>query len=92
MLQFPTSEEWSEIAQEFGNRHQFFNTIGVIDGKHIAIRKLANSGYLYYNYKGFFIIVLLASVNAKKKKEFIIVDSGMNGRISDGGVLYYYKF
>ena len=48
MLQFPTtSEEWSEIAQEFGDQHQFFNTLGAIDGKHIAIKKPANSESLY---------------------------------------------
>jgi len=34
--------------------------------------------------------VLLALVNAKK--EFIMVDVGMNGRISDGGVMFYSKF
>jgi hypothetical protein len=32
----------------------------------------------------------LAVVNAKK--EFIMVDAGMNGRISDGGVVFYSKF
>lgn len=88
MLQFPsTYEEWIEIAKEFGDKHQFWNVLGAIDGKHIAIKKPANSGSLYYNFKGFYSIVLLALVNAKK--EFIMVDVGMNGRISDGGVFYY---
>lgn len=91
MLQFPsTCEEWIEIAKEFGDKHQFWNVLEAIDGKHIAIKKPANSGSIYYNFKGFYSIVLLALVNAKK--EFIMVDVGMNGRISDGGVFYYSTF
>jgi len=90
-FQFPTCHaEWNEIAKDFASLTQFYNTCGAIDGKHIAIEKPPKSGAAYYNYKGFYSIVLLAVVNARK--EFIMVDAGINGRISDGGVMYYSKF
>lgn len=87
LLQFPsTSEDWNHIANNFGLKYQFWNCLGAIDGKHIAIIKPKHSGTTCFNYKGFFSIVLLAIVNTNK--EFIMVDVGINGRISDGGVLF----
>jgi len=56
----------------------------------MAIAKPDHSGSLYFNYKRHYSIVLLALVNAKK--EFILVDAGMNGQISDGGVMFYSRF
>ena len=60
------SDEWKAIAHDFRNKFKFWNCIGAIDGKHIAIRNPAHAGTVYYNYMGFFSLVLLAVVNAKK--------------------------
>uniref|UniRef100_A0A915DY71 DDE Tnp4 domain-containing protein n=1 Tax=Ditylenchus dipsaci TaxID=166011 RepID=A0A915DY71_9BILA len=43
------------------------NTLGCIDGKHIEIKKPANSGSLHYNYIGYFSNVLLAVCDADYK-------------------------
>ncbi|XP_046686038.1 putative nuclease HARBI1 [Homalodisca vitripennis] len=85
-LKFPCNEsDWMNIAVDFKKYWQVENCIGAIDGKHIAIRQPPKSGSYYYNYKGFHSIVLFAVVNANY--EFIYVNCGTNGRVSDGGVL-----
>ncbi|CAK1593490.1 unnamed protein product [Parnassius mnemosyne] len=85
-LKFPeTEEEWLDIAKTFEERWQFPHCLGAIDGKHVKIVPPANSGSYYFNYKKDFSVVLLAIANANY--EFIMVDIGINGRISDGGVI-----
>ena len=79
-----TKEEWELIAEKTKERWQFPNCIGAIDGKHIAIRHPKSSGSEFYNYKGFFSIVLMAIVDYGY--EFLFCDVGCQGRISDGGV------
>lgn len=82
---FPNSEgEWLELAEATEQRWQFPNAFAAADGKHIALYHPHNSGAEFYNYKGFYSIVLLAFVDYDYK--FVYVDVGCQGRISDGGV------
>lgn len=79
LLQCPQSpEEWKQVADGFASRWQYYNCLGALDGKHVAVRCPPNSGSYYYNYKGFYSIILMALVDSDYK--FIYVDIGANGR------------
>ncbi|XP_041354387.1 uncharacterized protein LOC121372171 [Gigantopelta aegis] len=85
LIKCPSSpDEWREVAKGFADGWNFHNCIGAIDGKHVKIQAPANSGSLYYNYKGIFSIVLMAVVDSQYK--LLYIDVGANGSCSDGGV------
>ncbi|XP_029348165.1 protein ANTAGONIST OF LIKE HETEROCHROMATIN PROTEIN 1-like [Acyrthosiphon pisum] len=81
----PTKESWTNVAERYQELWNLPNCVGSIDGKHIRIKAPANSGSAFYNYKGFFSIVLMATADADGK--FITIDVGEYGRNSDGRVL-----
>ncbi|XP_077149254.1 uncharacterized protein LOC143810032 [Ranitomeya variabilis] len=90
-MEFPkTADDWKKISCDFEQLWQFPNCGGALDGKHVRITQPANSGSFFYNYKGYFSVILMALVNANY--EFVDVDVGMNGRVSDGGVFDHTSF
>ena len=80
----PTTEDFKNIATDFWTRWQFPNCMGCLDGKHIRIKRPPKSGSLYYCYKNFFSIGLLALTDANYK--YIMVNVGSYGKDSDAGV------
>nr|XP_047135232.1 putative nuclease HARBI1 [Hydra vulgaris] len=57
--------EWQNNIKEFDQNWNFPQCIGAIDGKHVRIEAPAKSGSSFYNYKGFYSMVLLAICDAK---------------------------
>lgn len=79
-----TEQAWKEVGDEFRDLWQFPQCLGALDGKHVKIVPPSGSGSLFFNYKGTFSIVLMALVDAQLN--FLYVDAGTNGKMSDGGV------
>ncbi len=61
-----------------------YHAISAIDGKHFPIKCPKTSGSLFYNYKGFYSIILLALVDGDDK--FLWVDVVQNGSSSDAQI------
>lgn len=72
------------MAEDMFNYRQFPNCLGALDGKHVRIQKPFNSGSLYFNFKSYLSTVLMAVVNANY--EFVMIDVGSYGHISDSGI------
>ena len=84
-----TQQLFEQISADFDKKANFPNCLGAIDGKHIRIRSPANSGSLFYNYKRYNSIVLLAITDSKYR--FIYVDIGAYGKESDSTIFHNSK-
>jgi len=58
---------WKKVSDVFFDKWQFPNCLGAIDGVHIRIKAPPRSGSEFFNYKGFFSIVLLGVCDAEYK-------------------------
>lgn len=79
-----TKDKWLEIADLFYLKTNFPNCLGAIDGKHIRCKNPKNSGSLFFNYKKYFSVVLMAVVDANL--QFITIDVGAYGKDGDSNV------
>ncbi|XP_041366825.1 protein ALP1-like [Gigantopelta aegis] len=77
-------EDWLRISAEFEKVWNLPHACGALDGKHIRIKKPADSGSLFYNYKNLFSMVMMAVVDADYK--FIWLSVGSYGSSSDGQI------
>ena len=83
-MKLPSSnKEWEHIIEQTNERWHFPNCFAAADGKHVKIICPKHSGSEFYNFKGFYSIVLLAFVDYDYR--FLIAEVGCQIRISDGG-------
>lgn len=80
-LKHLSTAEWLELASYFYIQTQFPNCIAAVDGKHIRIQKPPGSGSLYYNYKKYFSVILLAVADFHYR--FVAVDIGAYGKTNE---------
>ena len=73
------------LAKSFEEQWYLPHVVGALDGKHIRIQCLEDTGTLFHNYKGYFSIVLMAVCDASYN--FTLIDIGQYGSNNDNGVL-----
>ncbi|XP_069815807.1 uncharacterized protein [Dendropsophus ebraccatus] len=86
----PTQETWLQAAAGFQSVANFPNCIGAVDGKHVRVQQPPASGSLYFNYKKYFSVVLMAVADASYK--FLAIDVGAYGGTGDSRVLMTSQF
>uniref|UniRef100_A0A182NDH7 DDE Tnp4 domain-containing protein n=1 Tax=Anopheles dirus TaxID=7168 RepID=A0A182NDH7_9DIPT len=70
------STDWKKISQDFNNKWQFPNCLGAVDGKQVRIIPTARSGSMYFNYKKYHSVVLMAVADADYRFIISLWDPG----------------
>ncbi|WKX95364.1 hypothetical protein Q1695_012090 [Nippostrongylus brasiliensis] len=80
----PTAADWHLSAEQFRRLWRYPRAVASIDGKHFRCKAPRKSGSSFYNYKGYFSIVLLAIVSGGYR--IIAFDVGGKGKNSDSSL------
>lgn len=59
-LPVPDTNKWKNISARYEQLWILPHCVGLIDGKHIRVKKFGNTGSQNFNYKGYFLIQLMA--------------------------------
>ena len=78
------NDGWRKIDGDFYSKWNFPCFLGALEGKHVAMKCPFRSGSQYFNYKGFFSVVLFALVDANYK--LIWADIGGKESASDAQI------
>lgn len=89
-MKLPSEDEWLTIAKNFETNANFPHCLRAIDGKHIRIIKPEESGSMFFNYKHYFSIVLMAVVDTNYN--FVFIDVGAYGKECDSAVFKETEF
>ncbi|XP_025196657.1 uncharacterized protein LOC112595605 [Melanaphis sacchari] len=82
-MPIPNKEDYLKISSTFEVLWNFPHVVGCLDGKHLRVKCPEKSGSMFFNYKGYYSIVLQGVADANYK--FIFVDVGAYGKQSDSG-------
>lgn len=80
----PDIAGWKKISECFYVLWNLPYCLGALDGKHIRVEKIPDTGSSNFNYKSFHSIVLMACSDADGL--FTSIETGYAGRNSDGGI------
>ena len=83
-MNLPTVGDWRQIEYRFSTRWNFPNCVVSLDGKCVMIKAPPNVNSLFHNYKGYFLIVLMALVEVDYW--FICVYVSDFGSSGDSGI------
>lgn len=81
----PTKETWEVSAKGFESIANFPHCIGAVDGKHIRLVCPVGSGSMFFNYKEYYSIVLMAIADSSYR--FTFVNIGSYGNDCDSSIL-----
>ena len=73
----PTQVSWKQIAGGFYKRWHFPNCLGVLDGKHVMMRKPFDGASLFFNYKEYSSVVLMALVDCNYRFTYLDITTDL---------------